>query len=53
MSKEIRSITSIQVAQNQGYFKLLNAVWPLILLFAVFTAGCQKDNSASTVLNRH
>jgi len=49
MSKEIRSITSIQVAQNQGYLKLINGVWPLMLLFAVFTAGCQKDNSASTL----
>ena len=51
MSKEIRSITSIQVAQSQWYPKLLNAVWPLMLLFAVFTAGCQKDNSESTLPN--
>ena len=32
------------VHQSQGYFKAIHTSWYLVLLFALFTAGCKKDD---------
>ncbi|MDB4904352.1 MAG: flagellar hook-length control protein FliK [Mucilaginibacter sp.] len=49
MRKKIHFIKSAEVRQCQGNSKLFNAIWFLPLLLSVFTFGCQKDNSSSTL----
>jgi hypothetical protein len=48
MSKETYYTESIQPLKSLVHSKLNYAVLSLAILFAVFTAGCQKDNSTGT-----
>ncbi len=37
------TIESTQVCKSRGYSKTFTAIWSLVLLLMVFTAGCKKD----------
>jgi Ice-binding-like len=47
MSKKIALIINAPVPQKQGRSKMFSVFGGVILLAAVFMAGCQKDNSGS------
>ncbi|MFI5136419.1 MAG: ice-binding family protein [Sphingobacteriales bacterium] len=40
---------STPTRKSRGYSKIFNTIWSMVLLLAIFTAGCKKDNYKGAV----